>query len=71
MKYLIIYVVGIWVCWQHSDIYSNSTLLSIVAPLGLVFFTVALVVWIILKFRIRGQTDGSGLTSIDFGSDGE
>lgn len=54
MKSLFIILAGLVISWIYTDLSSESTLTSIVAPLGVLIFLISLAVWLVLFFHNRG-----------------
>lgn len=73
MKSMIIILLGLSACWHFTDLSADSTLQSLVAPLGLMFFIMAAMIWLVLKAGFGRSISHSELSSTDlgdFGGDG-
>jgi len=67
MKSLIIILIGLYASWHFTDLSSESSLYSILAPVGVFVFFISLALWLVLKAGFGGKTDSSGA---HLGSDG-
>lgn len=70
MKSLIIILIGLFTCWHFTDLSADSTLQNLVAPLGLMFFIIALTIWLVLKAGLGRNISYSDSSSADFGDFG-
>ncbi len=59
MKVLIIILVGLFVSWHYTDLNSSSVLHSIVLPIVMFIFSVALLIWLISKAGLSGTGNSS------------
>ena len=60
MKSLIIILIGLYSSWHFTDLSSESSLYSIVAPIGVFVFFISLALWLVLKAGFGGKADSSG-----------
>jgi len=73
MKSLLIILIGLFVSWYYTDLSSKSSVYSLLAPLGVFVFLIALGFWLVAKAGCGGRADGSsGYHGCDggFGGDG-
>lgn len=60
MKSLFIIIIGVYFSWQYTDLASESTLNSVIAPIGLFVFIISLCLWLVLKAGFGSKTDSDG-----------
>ena len=58
MKSLLVILIGLFTSWRYTDLSSDSSLCSVLAPLGVFVFLVSLGAWLVLKAGFGGRTDG-------------
>ena len=72
MKSLMVICAGLWVSWRYTNLYSDQALYNMVAPIGLLLFVIALMIWLVLFTPLGGQSgkaDSYSGDSGDFGGD--
>ena len=57
MKSLIIILIGIYFCWQYTDLSSENLLPGVLAPLGFTVFLISLLLWLVLHTPV-GRSSG-------------
>ncbi len=57
MKSLIIILIGIYFCWQYTDLSSENLLSGVLAPLGFTVFLISLLLWLVLHTPV-GRSSG-------------
>lgn len=72
MKSLLIIVIGLFASWHFTDLSSDSTLYSVLAPLGVFIFLISLGIWLVLKAGFGRRDDGgAGYLGSDGGYGGD
>ena len=61
MRSLIVIVVMLGLCWFLTDVRSDNALFNVLAPLGAVIFTVALLIWGVFALAARRDSNDSPL----------
>ena len=73
MKSLLIILIGLYASWHYTDLSSENSVYSVLAPLGIFVFLISLGFWLVVKAGLSGRSDGgSGFHGGDggFGGDG-
>lgn len=71
MKSLIVILVLLVTCWLITDVRSDNSLFNVIAPLGVVFFSIAFAVWVAFALAARrsgGNQPSPGPDFFDPGS---
>ncbi len=69
MKALLLIIAGLATCWLLTDIRANGFGASVLAPLGVFVFSVALLWWLLLSGFLRGTVSRVSDGGV-FGADG-
>ncbi|WP_339897491.1 hypothetical protein [uncultured Gilvimarinus sp.] len=58
MKSLIVIIALLLSCWFMTDVRSDNSLFNVIAPLGVVVFSIALAIWVAFALAAR-RSDGN------------
>jgi apolipoprotein N-acyltransferase len=66
MRSFIVIVAMLALCWIFTDVRSDNALFNVLAPLGAVVFTVALLIWGVFAVAARRESNSGPPPTPDF-----